>query len=236
MASALGYRFLDANNKLLEPIGKNLENIRDIDDTAIDPVIKDIEFDVACDVNNPLTGPEGAAWIYGPQKGASKEQLQKLDIGLRVLAKVVYKKFGEKINNVPGSGAAGGLGGGALIFLHAKLQRGIDLVLNYLNFEQLLSSCEFVITGEGKLDKQSLMGKAISGIMKKASICKVPVIVMAGIIDLTPEQLNQCAIHKAYCINPSGIQPEVAIVNARDNLRQTSCKMAFEILKARQIS
>src|SRR5664279_2826153 len=145
MAAALGYRFYDANNALLKPIGSNLEFIHRIDDSELDPGISKIEVEVACDVDNPLTGPSGAAWIYGPQKGANEGELRKLDFGLINLAKVVHSKYGISIEDIPGAGAAGGLGAGAIIFLKAKLKSGIEIVLDYLKFEEQLKSCDLVI-------------------------------------------------------------------------------------------
>jgi glycerate kinase len=232
MAAALGYRFLDINNNLLETIGKNLEFIHGIDDSGIDPFIKNIEIEVACDVDNPLTGPSGAAWIYGPQKGASKEELKKLDFGLENLAEIVYSKYGCSIKEVPGSGAAGGLGGGAIIFLHAKLKRGIEIVLNYLQFEEHLKSSQLVITGEGKLDKQSLSGKVIQGVIQAASKYKVPVIALAGKVELSEHEIKKCGLQKAYCINEPGVSIEDALKNASANLRAVAGKMALETLKS----
>jgi glycerate kinase len=231
MAAALGYRFLDINNNLLETIGMNLEFIQNIDDSGIDPIIKNIEIEVACDVDNPLTGPLGAAWIYGPQKGASKEELQRLDFGLENFARAVHVKYGYSIREIPGSGAAGGLGGGAIIFLHAKLKRGIEIVLDYLRFDEHLKSSQLVITGEGKLDKQSLSGKVIQGVIKAASKYKVPVIALAGKIEISETEIKNCGLQKAYCINARGVSIEEALKNASANLRSAAGKMALETLK-----
>lgn len=232
MATALGYRFLDVNNKLLEPIGANLEFICKIDDSKIEPALEKIEVEVACDVNNPLTGHSGAAWIYGPQKGASRDELQKLDMGLMNLAKIVELKYNKLIDKIPGSGAAGGLGGGAIIFLHANLKKGIDIVLNYLQFEEHLKSCTLVITGEGKLDRQSLHGKVIQGILERTCNYKVPVIAMTGILELSSEEIRACGLQQAYCINPEGTSLPEAISNATSYLRIATAKMASEILSA----
>lgn len=234
-AAALGYRFLDANKKLLEPVGRNLQFIHEIDDSTIYAAIKGVEIDVACDVDNPLTGISGAAWVYGPQKGASREELRQLDLGLLNLAGVAHLKYKKLIDKIPGSGAAGGLGGGAIIFLQAKLNRGIDIVLNYLHFEELLTSCELIITGEGKLDKQSLHGKVIMGLLKRALNCNVPVIALTGILELTPEEIKTCGLLQAYCINPPGTPLEEALSNASYNLRTTTAKMASEILRSQAI-
>ncbi len=228
MASAIGYRFFDSNNNLLEPVGKSLEFIHHIDDSEIDPGIKNIEVEVACDVNNPLSGPSGAAWIYGPQKGADEAELQKLDKGLENFAKIAEEKYGISIRDMPGSGAAGGLGGGAIVFLNAKLKKGIDIVLNFLQLEEYLKTSQWMITGEGKLDRQSLSGKVIHGLAGLSAKYNVPVIALTGKVELTISEIKECGLHSAYCITPVESSLEDALKNASANLRNMAGKMALE--------
>jgi len=228
MAAALGYQFMDSDDNLLEPIGKNLQFIHRIDDSNAHTSLRKIEFEVACDVDNPLAGPNGAAWIYGPQKGANECELRQLNKGLEQFAFVVQEKYSVSVLNIPGSGAAGGLGAGAIIFLHAKLRRGIEIVLNFLCFEKLLKSSNLIITGEGKLDSQSLNGKVIQGIAQLAAAYKIPVIAIAGSVELTEDEIKKCGLFKTYSITPEGTPLEIAIKEASANLRSTAGKMALE--------
>ena len=231
MATALGYRFYDADNNLLEPIGKNLQLIHNIDDSKVDTRLNNIEFEVACDVDNPLYGPMGAAWIYGPQKGAGEDELRALDKGLQHFATLAEQKYGYNVQSIPGSGAAGGLGGGALIFLSAKLIRGIDIVLAFLKIEEQLRNSSWVITGEGKLDLQSLNGKVIQGLARLSAKYQIPVIALAGKLELSEAEIYECGLRSAYCITPPGSSQEEALKNASANLRHMAGKMALEHFK-----
>lgn len=180
MASALGYRFLDAEGKVLSPGGAALASLAKIDVDKVDPRLKDVRFRVACDVNNPLTGPTGASAVYGPQKGATPEDVRELDAALTNLADVVHKQLGIKADETPGAGAAGGLGYGLLVFCDAVLEGGIDLVLDALDFESRLEGIDLVITGEGKLDGQTAYGKVPVGISRRAKKMGIPVLAIAG--------------------------------------------------------
>jgi glycerate kinase len=180
MASALGYRFLDAEGRTLPPGGAALASLARIDTTSVDPRLGKVRFRVACDVNNPLTGPTGASAVYGPQKGARPEDVKELDAALTRLSEVVAEQLGIKASETPGAGAAGGLGYGLLVFCGAVLERGIDLVLDALDFESRLDGIDLVITGEGKLDGQTAYGKVPVGISRRAKKLGVPVLAIAG--------------------------------------------------------
>jgi glycerate kinase len=180
MASALGYRFLDAEGRTLPPGGAALASLARIDTTSVDPRLGKVRFRVACDVNNPLTGPTGASAVYGPQKGARPEDVKELDAALTRLSEVVAEQLGIKASETPGAGAAGGLGYGLLVFCGAVLERGIDLVLDALDFESRLDGIDLVITGEGKLDGQTAYGKVPVGISGRAKKLGVPVLAIAG--------------------------------------------------------
>ncbi len=182
MAKALGFRFVDSNNKEVKGTGEDLINICSIDSSNINSKLKEIKFEIACDVNNPLYGTNGAAYIYAPQKGADIQMVKTLDKGLQNFNYIAKKQFNKDVQNVPGAGAAGGLGAGCILFLNATLNSGIDLMMEIAQFNKHISNADWIITGEGRLDKQTLSGKVISGIIK--SITQQKVAVFCGINDL----------------------------------------------------
>ncbi len=148
---------------------------------------------MACDVDNPLTGPRGAARVYGPQKGASPDDVTALDAGLARLAQVLHRDLGIDVDRVPGAGAAGGVGAGALAFLGARLTPGIDLLLDLVGFDEALADADLVVTGEGSFDAQSLSGKAVVGVSRRAMSAGVPVVVLAGRVDLDAAERSRLA-------------------------------------------
>jgi len=180
MAAALGYKFLDAAGKELPAGGAGLKNLAKIDDSAVDPRVQKAQFRVACDVNNPLTGERGASAVYGPQKGATPQDVKDLDAALRQLAKVVEAQFNTFADKTPGAGAAGGLGYGLMVFCGASLEKGIDIVLDAVDFDERLEHKDLVITGEGKIDGQTAYGKLPVGVAYRAKQKGVPVLVIAG--------------------------------------------------------
>ena len=180
MAQALGAKLLDSNGNELPFGGESLSKLNSINIDGIDTRIKESNFAIACDVNNPLTGPEGASAIYGPQKGATPEMVNTLDQALTNFAKIVEKDLGIKINNVEGSGAAGGLGGGLIAFLNGKLRKGVDIVLDFVDIDKALINTNLVITGEGQLDFQTIYNKAPIGVARRAKHLGIPVIAISG--------------------------------------------------------
>ena len=185
LAAALGARFLDrARTAHSRPGGVALTDLAVVDLRQLDPRLRDTEIVVACDVDNPLTGPRGAARVYGPQKGASPDDVTALDAGLARLAQVLHRDLGIDVDRVAGAGAAGGVGAGALAFLGARLTPGIDLLLDLVGFDEALAGADLVVTGEGSFDAQSLSGKAAVGVARRALAAGVPVIVLAGRVDL----------------------------------------------------
>jgi glycerate kinase len=183
MAAALGYRFLDKDGNVLPPGGGALASLAKIDTENVDPRIAKTTFRVACDVNNPLTGPHGASAVYGPQKGAAPDDVKALDAALGNLASVVESQMGVNADLEPGAGAAGGLGYGLMVFCGATLETGIDLVLDAVNFEERLEGIDLVITGEGKLDGQTAYGKVPVGVSRRAKKQGIPVLAIAGDVD-----------------------------------------------------
>ena len=180
LASALGARFLDAQGRELPPGGAALARLDRIDLDRLDPRLANLELLVACDVDNPLTGPRGASAVYGPQKGATPEMVAELDRALGVLARVATAGTGRAVADRPGAGAAGGLGAGLLWFTPARLRPGVEIVLEATGFEAQVAGADLVITGEGRTDAQTAMGKAPVGVAAVARRHGVPVVCLSG--------------------------------------------------------
>ena len=180
MAQALGVRLLDETGKNLPLGGAALADLRRIDISGLDERAIGARFSVACDVSNPLTGPEGASAVYGPQKGATPDLVEQLDAALKNFAGVVERDIGTSIDTVPGSGAAGGLGGGMMAFLGGSLRAGVDIVLDHVGLDEKLEGADLVITGEGQLDFQTVYNKAPVGVAWRAKQRNIPVIAICG--------------------------------------------------------
>lgn len=180
MAKALGVKFLDGADNELPPGGKALADLVHIDLTGLDPRLQQASIMVACDVDNPLCGERGASAVYGPQKGATPAMVAELDAALRVYAQVAEAATGKAVTNLPGAGAAGGLGAGLLLFTSAQLRPGVDIVLESAGFPAMVEGADLVITGEGRTDFQTAFGKAPVGVAKVAKQFDVPVVCLAG--------------------------------------------------------
>jgi glycerate kinase len=180
MAQALGAHFLDGQGHELPPGGASLGALDRIDVSGLDARVRELDVEVACDVNNPLTGPTGASHVYGPQKGATPQMAAELDSALSRYADVLKRDLGQDVRDVPGAGAAGGLGGGLIAFLRARLLPGVDLVFGQMDIERHLEGTSLVITGEGRIDRQDLYGKAPMGIAQRAQARGIPCIAVAG--------------------------------------------------------
>lgn len=197
MASALGAHFLDAAGEPLPPGGASLLRLARIDTAGLDPRVAKVRVTVAADVDNPLVGPHGAAAVYGPQKGASPEDVLLLDSALRRYARVLSSDLGVDLADAPGAGAAGGLGAGAIAFLGAELRSGIELVLDLIGFQEAVAGAGLVITGEGKIDFQSLRGKAPVGVARAAAEHGVPVVALAGAVEVAEQELRAAGFEEA---------------------------------------
>ncbi|OJV16585.1 MAG: glycerate kinase [Dyadobacter sp. 50-39] len=200
MAEALGYAFKDSEGRTLLPNGESLGKIAAIDMHNVDSRLALVSIVVACDVTNPLFGKDGAAFIYGPQKGADPEMVVQLDQGLQNLTQVATRAFGRDVSLVPGAGAAGGLGAGCMWFLNGTLQDGISIVMEQCNMTSLVANADLVITGEGKVDEQTLAGKVVKGL---AGLCKshrVPLAVVCGTLQITPEQARDAGMTYAVSV------------------------------------
>lgn len=180
MLQALGVSFKDKDGEELVFGGGALKHLHTIDMSGLDERIHNVQIDVACDVNNPLIGPTGASAIFGPQKGATRDMVTILDHNLTHYVKVIKEQLGEDIAFVAGAGAAGGMGAGLLAFLSARLKKGIDLVIEYTRLEEYVKDADFVFTGEGSIDGQTLYGKTPYGVATVAKKYSVPVITFAG--------------------------------------------------------
>lgn len=207
---ALGFRFLDKEGKNLDSGGEILGSIVGIDCSQVMPEVRDTQFIVACDVTNPLYGPEGAAYVFAPQKGADKGMVKMLDAGLQNFAKKIQMHNGKDIAHIPGSGAAGGCGAGLIGLLGARLERGIDMLLDAVHFEETIKGSDLVVTGEGCIDHQAIMGKAPSGVLRAASAQGIPTIAIGGRIAWCKE-LQESGFADIICINEDGISTEDAM-------------------------
>jgi glycerate kinase len=200
MAQALGVRLLDAGGLDLSFGGAELSRLARIDTSGLDPRAGESIFSIACDVNNPLTGPEGASAVYGPQKGATPETVAQLDAALSHLADVVRSDIGVEIDDVPGAGAAGGLGGGLIAFLKGRLRTGVDIVLDAVGLDAHLEGADLVITGEGCLDFQTVYDKAPIGVARRAKARGIPVISISGSLGDRYRDVHQHGIDAASAI------------------------------------
>jgi len=200
MAAAVGYRFRDENGHVLNPVGGSLSKIRSIDFHDVDSRLQSVSITVACDVTNPLSGSQGAAYIYGPQKGADKKMVEELDLGLRNLTTVAHQTFGTDVSNQPGAGAAGGLGAGCLWFLNATLKEGVSIVMERTNIAEHIKNSDLVITGEGKVDEQTLSGKVVKGLADLCQSFHVPLAVVCGTLMISPEETRAAGITYAVSV------------------------------------
>lgn len=220
-AAALGVRFLDSEGKSFVPVGNTLHRIQHIEMHAAAERLKNVSVVAMCDINNPLCGPQGAAAVFGPQKGASPEQVVQLDAGLHHLADVIQRDLGIHVLQLPGGGAAGGMGAGAAAFFGAALESGIDVVLDTVDFDQMLEGCSMVITGEGRIDGQSARGKVIAGIAQRAQKKNVPVVAIVGDIADGAEQMYSKGVSAIFSINRVALPFIEMKHRAPSDLRQT---------------
>lgn len=230
MATVLGVKFYDKDGIEIGLGGGELSKIYSIDTSNIDDRLKECEFIVACDVANPLIGENGASRVYGPQKGATKEMVEVLDKNLEHYGKLLEKYFNKKIIDVPGSGAAGGLGAGLMSFLNAQLKSGIEIIIETLKLEEKIKEADIVISGEGKIDFQTAFGKTISGIAKLCKKHNKPLIVIAGTVE-DIENLYEIGVSSIFSIVEKPMSLEDAIKNA-PTLLEKSAERIFRLIKA----
>ncbi|ARS53036.1 glycerate kinase [Kushneria konosiri] len=225
MMSALGVRFLNDNDQPLEPGGAALAGLSRIDLSGIDPRLAQLTVEAAVDVNNPLCGDQGASAIFGPQKGATKEQVDQLDQALARLADITLDATGQDHRDSAGAGAAGGMGFAALAFLNATLRPGIELVMEQVGFEKTLEHTDLVITGEGRLDGQSLSGKTPIGVSRAARRQGVPCVVLAGKLDSGWEQALEEGVTAAFALADGPMALEEALKRTPELLSARSASI-----------
>lgn len=222
MLEALGYRFFDANGELLSGRGEILQRVERIDADRVMPQLAECEIVVACDVKNPLYGESGAAYVFAPQKGADKAMVESLDAGLRNFARVVEQYSDEDYSLWPGAGAAGGLGFAFKSLLGAELRPGIDMVLDAIDFSSIIEGCDLIITGEGRIDRQTVMGKAPSGVLREAMAQNIPAVAIGGAVEMC-EELAESAFLAILPVvaGPIGLQEAMRQDVAHKNISRT---------------
>ena len=221
-AAALGWQFRDAQGQPVAPVGGELTRIVSILPTPATNYQPPITVEVLCDVDNPLCGEHGAARVFGPQKGATPAMVEQLDNGLRHLAGIVKAQLGKDILDLPGAGAAGGLGGGAVAFLNARLVPGIETVMTASRLAEDLAGADWVITGEGQFDEQSLRGKVVAGVTTLAQKHGVKVAVLAGRVKLNESDWRRAGISSAHAIAPAAMRTAEAMQRAAELLAQAA--------------
>ncbi len=230
MAAALGTRFIDARGCELIPAGGTLSQVAEIDISETKKLMRGIEIVAMCDIDNPMYGENGAAYVFAPQKGADKETVVALDAQLRSFAEVIQRSLGVDVSSVKGAGAAGAMGAGVYALLGGKLKQGIDTVLDLAAFDQLLEGCDWVFTGEGKLDSQSLSGKVVIGVSARAKRKNVPVIAVVGTKEGDLEQVFEKGVTRVYETNKGRKGFSDIQEHCREDLRETM----EEILSGRE--
>lgn len=229
--SALGVKFLDSDGNIIHGVGKNLEKIAKIDTSCLVSEAKDAKFTVMCDVTNPLTGENGATYVYGPQKGATPEIADRLEKGMLNYASVIKKDMGIEANTIVGGGAAGGIGCALSVFLGGKMTSGIETLLDLVNFDSALKNADCVISGEGRIDSQSANGKVIFGIGQRCKKQGVPLICIAGGTKDGYESVYDIGVTKIYTLVNEKTSLDDAISNAESIYRARAKEMLLDILK-----
>ena len=227
MIQALGGRFSDASGNEVGLGARELIRIRSIDLSNLDCHLKQTPITVACDVENPLSGPNGASAVFGPQKGATPAMVDQLDAGLRNLAEVIRRDMGIDVENTPGAGAAGGMGAAALAFMGGRLESGIEIVLRVARFDSVLDGAAVVFTGEGRVDSQTLQGKVINGVLKASSARHVRVIVLAGGVEPKGYELMN---HGAAAVLGITDRP-MSLAQARERAGELLCRAAESAMR-----
>ncbi|MFC1860107.1 glycerate kinase [Chloroflexota bacterium] len=222
MAQALGARLSDESGKELPRGGAALARLRRIDISGLDSRLTKCEITIASDVTNPLCGEQGASRVYGPQKGATEIMCQQLDEALTNYARVIKRDLGIDVIDIPGSGAAGGLGAGLIAFLGAKLKSGMEIVSEVVGLTDYLKGASLVFTGEGRVDTQTLFGKTVAGVAAQAKAFRIPVVAIAGEVSGDYKEFYQHGIDAVLSITPGPISLENSMTNARTLIADTT--------------
>jgi glycerate 2-kinase len=219
MAEALGVQFLSVNGDILSPIGENLRYIHSIDTSQLHPRLAGIDLTIFCDVDNPLFGLQGAAHVFAPQKGADEKMISALDEGLRHYASLLEKTFHHSVN-FPGAGAGGGLPASLKVFTSLTVVPGMPFIINFTGLEEHVRQADIILTGEGKIDRQTLSGKVVNGVAQLARKHHKRLIVVAGTCELSPQELGLLGVSQTITLLNQGISEDYAIEHAATLLRE----------------
>lgn len=228
---ALGIKFLDQDGKELSGIGEDLGKVADIDVSGLHPAVKDASITVMCDVNNPLTGPDGATYTFGKQKGGTHEILDELEAGMKQYAAVMRDKLGLDVENLAGAGAAGGLGAALCGYLNAELKSGIETVLDLIDFDGLLEGTDLVVTGEGRIDWQSAFGKVPSGVGMRCKAKQIPAVAIVGGMGDGVEKIYEFGVDSIVPTINGAMNIEEALERAEE-LYISAADRAFRMIRA----
>lgn len=228
---ALGIKFLDQDGKELSGIGEDLGKVADIDVSGLHPAVKDASITVMCDVNNPLTGPDGATYTFGKQKGGTHEILDELEAGMKQYAAVMRDKLGLDVENLAGAGAAGGLGAALCGYLNAELKSGIETVLDLIDFDGLLEGTDLVVTGEGRIDWQSAFGKVPSGVGMRCKAKQIPAVAIVGGMGNGAEKIYEFGVDSIVPTINGAMDIEEALERAEE-LYISAADRAFRMIRA----
>jgi glycerate kinase len=229
MAQAFGVQFFNSTGEMKQVCGGNLDQIDRIDISGLDARLKNTEILIASDVNNPLCGPNGASYVFGPQKGATPDMVKQLDQNLSHFADLVARQVGRDVRETAGAGAAGGLGFGLMAFAGAKLQSGVELMIEQVQLKDKIAQADYVLTGEGKIDRQTALGKTPFGVAQIARQFNKPVLAFAGLVGEGIEPLFAAGFTQIVGINPPGCRLEEALKNADQNLAQSVEKVVLSL-------
>ncbi|WP_318459634.1 glycerate kinase [Photobacterium leiognathi] len=226
MAQALGVRFLDENNKQISYSGGALDRLHHIDISDIDPRLAKVKLEVACDVDNPLCGEKGASQVFGPQKGATPEMVVQLDTNLAHYAEIIKRDLGTDVKDMAGAGAAGGMGAALLGLFNAQLRPGIEIVMDAVNLADVLQDADLVITGEGRIDSQTIHGKTPIGVARTAKRFNKPVIGIAGSLSYDCNIVHEHGIDAVFSVVPRSVNLAEALAEAAINVELTARNVA----------
>ena len=226
MLAALGVRFINDKGEVIDPSGGTLHSIVAIDFSQMDPRLKGVKIEAACDVDNPLVGMQGASFVFGRQKGANVEMMKELDENLKHYANILKRYVSSDVSEIPGAGAAGGMGAAVISVLKGDLRRGIEIVLDYTNFDKHIEDADLIITGEGRIDEQTAYGKAPVGVAGRAKRFSVPVIAIGGSVSSDYSAVYEKGIDAVFSITTRPMTLEEAYKVAEENIEMTTKNIA----------
>jgi len=226
MLAALGVRFINDKGEVIDPSGGTLHSIVAIDFSRMDPRLKGVKIEAACDVDNPLVGMQGASFVFGRQKGANIEMMKELDENLKHYANILKRYVSSDVSEIPGAGAAGGMGAAVISVLKGDLRRGIEIVLDYTNFDKHIEDADLIITGEGRIDEQTAYGKAPVGVAGRAKRFSVPVIAIGGSVSSDYSAVYEKGIDAVFSITTRPMTLEEAYRVAEENIEMTTKNIA----------